>query len=52
MIYHAFENYNEYNLDVVRTLLADEDTICGLGDGGAHVDIFVTQVVLLVCSNI
>ena len=37
MIYHAFENYNEYNLDVVRTLLADEDTICGLGDGGAHV---------------
>ena len=37
IIYHAFENYNEYNLDVVRTLLADEDTICGLGDGGAHV---------------
>jgi N-acyl-D-aspartate/D-glutamate deacylase len=37
MIYHAFENFSEYNLDVVRTLLADEDTICGLGDGGAHV---------------
>lgn len=32
-----FENYSEKSLDRVREMLVAENTICGLGDGGAHV---------------
>jgi len=32
-----FENYSERSLDRVREMLVAENTICGLGDGGAHV---------------
>ena len=32
-----FENYSGGNLEVVREMLLDEHTICGLGDAGAHV---------------
>ena len=32
-----FENYSSGNLEVVREMLLDEHTICGLGDAGAHV---------------
>jgi N-acyl-D-aspartate/D-glutamate deacylase len=32
-----FENYTERSLDRVREMLVAENTICGLGDGGAHV---------------
>ena len=32
-----FENYFAGNLDVVRELIADEATVMGLADGGAHV---------------
>ncbi len=32
-----FENYSERSLDRVREMLVADNTICGLGDGGAHV---------------
>ena len=32
-----FENYSGGSLEVVREMLLDEHTICGLGDAGAHV---------------
>ncbi len=32
----AMGNYNEFNLDFVYELLADENIIVGQGDGGAH----------------
>ncbi len=32
-----FENYSGGSLEVVREMLVDENTICGLGDAGAHV---------------
>jgi N-acyl-D-aspartate/D-glutamate deacylase len=32
-----FENYHAGSLDVVRELLADDATVMGLADGGAHV---------------
>ncbi len=37
LILYPFENYSEGNLEVVRTLLESPHTVCGLGDGGAHV---------------
>jgi N-acyl-D-aspartate/D-glutamate deacylase len=36
LIYQPFANYAEGNLDVVGTMLAHEDFVVGLGDGGAH----------------
>ena len=32
-----FENYSGGSLEVVREMLLDDNTICGLGDAGAHV---------------
>ncbi len=37
LLLYPFENYAAGNLDVIREMLVDEHTICGLGDGGAHV---------------
>ncbi|MFT5391849.1 MAG: N-acyl-D-aspartate/D-glutamate deacylase [Gammaproteobacteria bacterium] len=37
LLLYPFENYAHGNLDVVQDMLADEHTICGLGDAGAHV---------------
>ena len=37
LIAHTFENYVAGDLEVIRTMLSDEATILGLGDGGAHV---------------
>jgi N-acyl-D-amino-acid deacylase len=37
LLMHPFENYTGGDLDVVRTMLADDATVMGVGDGGAHV---------------
>ena len=37
LLLYPFENYSGGNLEVVREMLQDEHTICGLGDAGAHV---------------
>ncbi len=37
LLLYPFENYTAGNLDVIREMLVDDSTICGLGDGGAHV---------------
>ncbi len=37
LLYFPFENYADGDLGVVRTLLESPHTVCGLGDGGAHV---------------
>ena len=37
MLLHTFENYFDGSLEVVRTLLQDDATICGIADAGAHV---------------
>ncbi|MBX9605914.1 MAG: amidohydrolase family protein [Gammaproteobacteria bacterium] len=37
LLTHTFENYYDGDLEVIRTMLADDATIIGLGDGGAHV---------------
>lgn len=37
LLLYPFENYTEGNLDIIRQMLLDPHTICGLGDGGAHV---------------
>ena len=37
LMLYPFENYTAGNLDVVREMLLDEGTVCGLSDGGAHV---------------
>lgn len=37
LLLHTFENYYDGNLDIIRSLLADPATICGLADAGAHV---------------
>jgi N-acyl-D-aspartate/D-glutamate deacylase len=37
LLLYPFENYTAGNLDVIREMLVDDHTICGLGDGGAHV---------------
>jgi len=36
IIYFPARNFTEYNLDAVNEMLRREDTILGLGDGGAH----------------
>ncbi len=37
IIYFPARNFTEYNLDNVLHMLRREDTVLGLGDGGAHV---------------
>jgi N-acyl-D-aspartate/D-glutamate deacylase len=37
LLTNTFENYSEGSLEVILEMLADEATIMGLGDGGAHV---------------
>ena len=37
LLLYPFENYHAGNLDVVRQMLLDDATVCGLSDGGAHV---------------
>jgi N-acyl-D-aspartate/D-glutamate deacylase len=37
LLLHPFENYSAGNLDAIREMLVDPHTICGIGDGGAHV---------------
>jgi N-acyl-D-amino-acid deacylase len=37
LLLNTFENYFGGDLEVVRTLLEDPATVCGLGDAGAHV---------------
>jgi N-acyl-D-aspartate/D-glutamate deacylase len=36
-LYVPFLNYADGNLDAVRSMLEDEHSVVGLGDGGAHV---------------
>ena len=36
MLYRPLYNYVDQNLDVVREMLTDRDTVPGLSDGGAH----------------
>lgn len=38
-LYAPFANYADLNLDACGTMIADPNTIMGLGDGGAHVGI-------------
>lgn len=37
LLAHTFENYFDGDLNVIQEMLLDENTIMGLGDGGAHV---------------
>lgn len=37
ILYFPARNFTRYNLDVVHAMLGREDTVLGLGDGGAHV---------------
>ncbi|WP_419922815.1 N-acyl-D-amino-acid deacylase family protein [Candidatus Poriferisodalis sp.] len=37
LLLFPFENYTGGSLDVIREMLADQHTICGIGDAGAHV---------------
>jgi N-acyl-D-aspartate/D-glutamate deacylase len=37
VLYSPFANYYQRNLDVCGEMLADPNTVVGLGDGGAHV---------------
>jgi N-acyl-D-aspartate/D-glutamate deacylase len=37
LLMHTFENYTAGSLDVVRQMLSDENTVCGVADAGAHV---------------
>jgi N-acyl-D-aspartate/D-glutamate deacylase len=37
-LYAPVANYRSYSLDVCREMLQDENTLIGLGDGGAHVN--------------
>ncbi len=39
MLYSPFANYADGNLDCCRDMLLSENTVPGLGDGGAHVGI-------------
>lgn len=38
-LFAPFANYSDFNLDVCREMLADANTLVGLGDGGAHVSV-------------
>ncbi len=37
LLLHPFENYHSGDLSVVREMLTDENTVCGIADAGAHV---------------
>ncbi|WP_416897059.1 MAG: N-acyl-D-amino-acid deacylase family protein [Minwuia sp.] len=37
ILLYPFENYFHGDLEVVRELMMDEHTVCGVADGGAHV---------------
>jgi N-acyl-D-aspartate/D-glutamate deacylase len=37
IMYTPFANYEDYNLDCCREMILNENTVMGLGDGGAHV---------------
>ncbi|MFL6582383.1 MAG: amidohydrolase family protein [Burkholderiales bacterium] len=37
LLVETFENYSEGNLDNIREMLADDATVMGIADGGAHV---------------
>jgi len=37
LLLHTFENYFDGNLEVIREMLQEPSTICGLADAGAHV---------------
>ena len=37
LLLHTFENYFDGDLEVIREMLQDPATICGLADAGAHV---------------
>ncbi len=37
LLYTPFVNYAEYNLDCCREMILADNTVMGLGDGGAHV---------------
>lgn len=39
LLLHPFENYCAGNLEVVREMLENPDTVCGVADAGAHVGI-------------
>jgi N-acyl-D-aspartate/D-glutamate deacylase len=39
ILYRPMTNYTAGNLDVVRDMIADPNSLIGLGDGGAHVGI-------------
>ena len=39
ILYRPMTNYTEGNLDAVRKMIADPNSLIGLGDGGAHVGI-------------
>jgi N-acyl-D-aspartate/D-glutamate deacylase len=36
LLYLPFSNYADHDLDAVRAMMIDENSILGLGDGGAH----------------
>ncbi len=37
LLLYPFENYHEGSLEVIRQMLEDPFTVCGIGDAGAHV---------------
>ncbi|MFT7649341.1 MAG: N-acyl-D-aspartate/D-glutamate deacylase [Candidatus Poriferisodalaceae bacterium] len=37
LLLYPFENYTDGDLEVIREMLEDPHTICGIGDAGAHV---------------
>ena len=37
LLLHPFENYNAGDMEVVKEMLLDPNTICGIADAGAHV---------------
>src|SRR3546814_11589461 len=39
LLMHPIENYHAGSLDVVREMMADEASVMGVADGGAHVGI-------------
>lgn len=37
LLLHPFENYNAGDMEVVKEMLLDPNTVCGVADAGAHV---------------
>lgn len=37
LLLHPFENYNSGDMEVVKQMLLDPNTVCGVADAGAHV---------------